>query len=103
MNTTTQNQIEEEKKKRYLWAGIGLLVVSGYIFFSNYGIYEGWQLESEKANIDADIQYQHFIRDSLKKVIRRLDKDDGEIERLARERYGMIKPGEEVLFVPPSQ
>jgi cell division protein FtsB len=103
MNTTTQNQIEEEKKKRYLWAGIGLLVVSGYIFFSNYGIYEGWQLENEKANIDADIQYQHFIRDSLKKVIRRLDKDDGEIERLARERYGMIKPGEEVLFVPPSQ
>lgn len=103
MNTTTQNQIEEEKKKRYLWAGIGLLVVSGYIFFSNYGIYEGWQLESEKANIDADIQHQHFIRDSLKKVIRRLDKDDGEIERLARERYGMIKPGEEVLFVPPSQ
>ena len=103
MNTMTQNQIEEEKKKRYLWAGIGLLAVSGYIFFSNYGIYEGWQLEREKANIDAEIQNQHFIRDSLNKVIRRLDKDDGEIERLARERYGMIKPGEEVLFVPPSQ
>lgn len=104
MNTnTTQNQIKEEKNKRFLWAGIGFLLFSVYIFFSDYGIYEGWQLESEKANIDTEIQSQHIIRDSLNKIIRRLDKDDGEIERLARERYGMIKPGEEVLFVPPAQ
>lgn len=103
MSNTTDNQITVEKKKRFYWAGLGLLFVLGYIFFSDYGLYEGWQLESEKAKIDADIQYQYTIRDSLNVIIKRLDKDDAEIERLARERYGMIKPGEEVLFVPSTQ
>jgi len=103
MSITTDNHITVEKKKRFYWAGLGLLFVLGYIFFSDYGLYEGWQLETEKANIDADIQYQHTIRDSLNVIIKRLDKDDAEIERLARERYGMIKPGEEVLFVPSTQ
>jgi len=103
MSSTTENQINIERKKRFYWAGVGVLLGMAYIFFSDYGLYEGWQLEKEKANIDADIQYQHAIRDSLNAVINRLDKDNGEIERLARERYGMIKPGEEVLFVPPTQ
>lgn len=103
MSNTTDNQITVEKKKRFYWAGLGLLFVLGYIFFSDYGLYEGWQLENEKAKIDADIQYQHTIRDSLNVIIKRLDKDDAEIERLARERYGMIKPDEEVLFVPSTQ
>jgi cell division protein FtsB len=103
MSTVTDNQIKEEKNKYILRIGIGILIGMAFIFFSDYGIYEGWQLESEKANIDNDINYQHHIRDSLKSIIKRLEKDDAEIERLARERYGMIKPGEEVLFVPPAQ
>ncbi|MEY5130837.1 MAG: Septum formation initiator [Bacteroidota bacterium] len=103
MSNTTDNQIIVEKKKHFYWVGLVLLLGLAYIFFSDYGLYEGWQLESEKANIDADIQYQHAVRDSLNVIIKRLDKDDSEIERLARERYGMIKPGEEVLFVPPTQ
>ncbi|MFM8455686.1 MAG: FtsB family cell division protein [Ignavibacteria bacterium] len=103
MNNATDNQIKEEKKKRFLWTGISVILGMAYIFFSDYGIYEGWQLEKEKAIIDADIQYQHSMRDSLNAIIQSLEKDDGTIERLARERYGMIKQGEEVLFVPPNQ
>jgi cell division protein FtsB len=103
MANATDNQINEEKKKRFLWTGVILLIGMAYIFFSDYGIYEGWQLEKEKAMIDNDIQYQHIMRDSLNAVIQSLEKDDATIERLARERYGMIKQGEEVLFVPPNQ
>jgi len=103
MNNATDNQIKEEKKKRFLWTGISVILGMAYIFLSDYGIYEGWQLEKEKAIIDADIHYQHSMRDSLNAIIQSLEKDDGTIERLARERYGMIKQGEEVLFVPPNQ
>lgn len=98
-----QDKIDGIKKKRLIW-GIGILVfVIGFILFTKYGVFEGWRLDKEKANIESEIRTQTFMRDSLRLIIKRLNKDDREIERLARERYGMIKPGEEVLFVPPMQ
>ncbi|MFZ9761560.1 MAG: FtsB family cell division protein [Candidatus Kapaibacteriota bacterium] len=98
-----EEKIADLKKKRIIWGSFIFVIGLGIIFFTKYGIIQGWQLESEKANLQNEIHTQHAMRDSLKHVIKRLNYDDREIERLARERYGMIKPGEEVLFVPQSQ
>ena len=49
-------------------------------------------------SIDRDIERQHLVSDSLLRHIRILETDTLEIERLARQNFGMIKPGEEVYF-----
>jgi len=100
---TNDEHIARLKKKRLIWGGVIVTISLLVILFTKYGVFQGWQLDEEKANIQHEIQRQTFVRDSLKRVIKRLKHDDREIERLARERYGMIKPGEEVLFVPHSQ
>ncbi|MFN4819508.1 MAG: FtsB family cell division protein [Ignavibacteria bacterium] len=100
---TNDENIARLKKKRLMWGGIIFAISLGVILFTKYGVIQGWRLDGEKANIQSEIQRQVFVRDSLKRIIQRLHHDDREIERLARERYGMIKPGEEVLFVPQSQ
>jgi cell division protein FtsB len=42
--------------------------------------------------------------DSLKQVAQRLEKDDATIERVARERFGMLRQGERLYrFVPVAQ
>ncbi len=101
-NTNDEN-IARLKKKRLIWGGIIFAISLAVILFTKYGVFQGWRLEEEKTNIQSEIQRQTFVRDSLKRVIKRLTHDDREIERLARERYGMIKFGEEVIFVPQSQ
>jgi cell division protein FtsB len=42
---------------------------------------------------------QRSVSDSLRSVIRILETDTTEIERLARERYGYVREGEEVFVI----
>jgi cell division protein FtsB len=39
------------------------------------------------------------VEDSLRAAIRHLETDTTEIERLARERYGYVREGEEVFII----
>jgi cell division protein FtsB len=44
------------------------------------------------------IEDERLKTDSLHNQIKLLENDDYEVEKIAREKYGMVKPGEKVFF-----
>lgn len=69
-----------------------------HLFFSNYGFIRKWELEKQKQNLLIEIRHQIEFRDSLKNRIKLLTNDTTEIEKIAREKYGLLREGE-VLYV----
>lgn len=87
------------KRRRLLIGGILVALLLGFILFTKHGLLMRLKLEAREQTIHQDIQAQEIHRDSLLKQIHILKADTLEIERLARQNYGMVKPGEEVYFV----
>ncbi|MFM8770872.1 MAG: septum formation initiator family protein [Candidatus Kapaibacterium sp.] len=86
-------------RKRLLVIAALTSVVLVFIFFSNYGVITRLSLLSETAELE-----QHFVllqntADSLRRQKHILETDSTEIERLARERYGYVRPNEEVFII----
>jgi cell division protein FtsB len=86
-----------KKNSTFIWILI-ISIVLAFVIFSNFGIIKRIELEVEKNELKSDIKREQIINDSLKKQIELLEKDSIEIERLAREKYGLIKPGEKVFI-----
>lgn len=86
------------KHKQKLILLIAFVLAIGFLLLSNYGVFKRIRFEVENANIKSDIQLELQRKDSLENRIEELKTDRSEIERLAREKYGMIKPGEEIYF-----
>ena len=85
-------------KKRYLVLFFLVVCVGGFAIFSPYGVVNRLSLESEKREILEKIAIERKISDSLRQHIKILESEDYEIEKIAREKYGMIKPGERVYL-----
>ncbi len=90
---------KKKSKKSILIAGIVLVIISTFVLFSNYGLVNRLRLEQRKAELNEEITLRKKSQDSLRKAIERLENDSLEIERLAREKYGMKKPGEKVFII----
>lgn len=75
------------------------VIVAVFVLFSQYGVVTRVGLTSDTTDLSAMLQEQHAVSDSLRTVIRKLETDTTEIERLARERYGYVRPGEEVFVI----
>jgi cell division protein FtsB len=86
-----------KKNSTFIWILI-ISIVIAFVIFSNFGLIKRIELEIEKNELKSDIKREQIINDSLKKQIELLEKDSIEIERLAREKYGLIKPGEKVFI-----
>ena len=86
-------------RKRFIVWGLILVVVSSFILFSTNGVLKRISLESKKNDLVKKIADEKRIQDSLNLKIYLLQNDLTEVERIAREKYGMIKPGETVFYV----
>jgi cell division protein FtsB len=87
---------------RRLLAG-GVLALAGYyaLWGGEYSAFHLLRLEKERRAADARLAETRAQVDSLRTLAGRLEKDDGEVERIARERFGMIREGELLYrFVP---
>jgi cell division protein FtsB len=91
--------IEKFKKPGFILTFLIILIVALFILFSNYGVYKRIKLEIQKKELYSKISNDKKIQDSLKQQIELLKNDKLEIERVAREKYGMVKPGEKVYFI----
>ena len=79
---------------------VGLtLAVLAFILFSNYGVVTRVSLMSETSDLEGHVNELRSTSDSLRRQIRILESDSTEIERLARERYGYVRPNEEVFII----
>lgn len=87
------------RRRRLIIALLIALPICGFVLFSSRGVVARISLELQSSNLQAELEAATLRRDSLKQVIRRLQNDTLLIEQLARERYGMIKPGEKVYVL----
>ncbi len=73
-----------------------LLGVAGYyaIWGGEYSAFDLLRIEQERSNEEARLARLRTEVDSLRVLAGRLESDLPTIERVARERFGMIRPGE---------
>jgi cell division protein FtsB len=88
----------EKNKIKILWVA-ALLFFLSLVLFSNYGIIKRFALEGRKSELYKELGENKRTIDSLRQRIHALESDSTEIERIAREEYGMIKPGEKVYII----
>lgn len=70
-----------------------------FFVFYKYGLLQRFVLEQKKEVVEADVVRAKFVEDSLRGYIKTLTYDTLEIEKIAREQYGMIRENEEVIYV----
>jgi cell division protein FtsB len=71
----------------------------GLLLFSDRGFVNLWQLKKEKIEIQQDINSLRKQIASLEKEAEKLEFDEKYIEKIAREKFRMVKPGEKVFKV----
>jgi cell division protein FtsB len=75
----------------------GLLAV--YLAFGNRGVLQRVRLQAQKSELEARIKAAEQESLRLRTQSRALDSDRKAIEKVAREKYGMVREGETVYKV----
>ena len=81
-----------------LLIGVTLLII---FIFGDHGIFQLYKLKREREEVQTHITLLRKEREQLKSEKARLENDLDYIEKLARERFRMAKPGEKVFKVIP--
>ena len=79
-----------------IFGSIILLII---FFFGNHGLYQLYQLRSQKAQIQSTISSLRDKKQLLEEERTKLNNDPKYIEQLAREKFRMAKKGEKVFKV----
>lgn len=87
-----------QNKNKIIIVGAFLLLLL-FMFFSDYGFLKRIELEMKSADLEKEIILQQQTTDSIQGNINKLLNDTLEIERIARENYGMIKPNEKIYYI----
>jgi cell division protein FtsB len=81
---------------------LALVAVVGGLAFGfaggEYGTLDWWQMKRDLAAEQAALDSLKTETDSLARELRLLERDPATQERMAREKFGMIRPGE-LLFI----
>ena len=95
-----QKQIDETQKKivRGVLAIIGVAMIATFLF-GDHGLFQLLKLKKEKKEIQKHIVKARKEREQLISEKHKLENDLDYIEKLAREKYRMAKPGEKVFKV----
>jgi cell division protein FtsB len=88
-----------KKKIRLLLYVVFFVFILLFFIFSDFGLLKRIELNSEKNKLLNIKQKETLIRDSLLSERKRFENDYIEIERIAREYYGYISPGEKVYIL----
>lgn len=68
-------------------------------FLDNYSLWNRYQLNREKADLEQKIEQLRQETNELEQVIESLRSDPAYLEKIAREEYGMRKEGETVYQI----
>jgi len=90
-------KIVSVQKIKIIVVSICVLIVL-VLVFSDYGIIKRTSLEIQSNEFEKEILLQEQITDSLQITINKLKRDTFEIEKIAREKYGMSKKDEETYY-----
>ncbi len=86
---------------------IVLLSIAGplllFVLFNNRGLLQRMKLESQKQALELKVRELQKEGEELQHFSRLLDGDRATIEKVARERYGMVRDGETLYRVHRSK
>ena len=82
------------KNKRRTLIVIGLAILALYLLFDNKGVIARIRLEMREREMQRKVRATELQNDSLRAQIKALQGDRKTIETIAREKYGMTRPGE---------
>jgi cell division protein FtsB len=86
-------------RRKVLYAALVAVPLLAILTFGNRGILKRLELEGDVSNLHEELYRDRGVGDSLKQEIARIKADTTAVERLARERYGMVRPGESIYKV----
>ena len=97
---TNGGWLKNQMKKRSLFLTVIILVpFVSFMTFSNKGLLKRLSLESGKKAMLEKIELAKAEQKKLQEQSKALDTDQRAVEKIAREKYGMVKPGETVYKV----
>ncbi len=91
-----------KNKKLLVICGI-TAVIAGFVVFGNRGILQRIRLQQQKAELEAKVKQAEEETKNLQSQSKALDGDKKAIEKVAREKYGMVREGEKVYKVNKAQ
>ncbi|MEX0720134.1 MAG: septum formation initiator family protein [Balneolaceae bacterium] len=86
-------------KKSFLVMLLSAFVIAWFSLIDTYSLKTRWDLHSQKMELKNRTTELNKNSIELKTKIENLDKDSALLEKIAREEYGMRKPGETVYKV----
>jgi cell division protein FtsB len=93
------------KSKNLKFQFLGLVVLAQVLFllFNDFGLINWLKLNSQKITIQNDVEQLLEQQIKLKDDITQLNVDQEYIEKIAREKFMLVKPGEKVFKVIESK
>ena len=88
--------------RRALAVGAVVAVLAWLFIGGSEGFYAQWRMGGEVDELRGDIAALRLENQALREQIERLKNDMEYLERIARESYGMARPGESVYRVLPT-
>lgn len=86
-------------KKSYLFSLLVAFVVIWFSFIDVYSLQTRWQMAQQKKELIQKTEDLTAKSEQLKIKMDALEKDPALLEKIAREQYGMRKPGETVYKI----
>ncbi len=86
-------------KKSFLIGLLAGFLVLWFGFLDTYSVYTRFQLNKEKSELKQEIELLMQETRVLESQIKELETNSFQFERIAREEYGMKKPGEVIYEI----
>jgi cell division protein FtsB len=87
------------KKLSYVIVFVVIILILLVLTFSDRGFYDNYVYRKKLDELQTTIDSLKRVNDSLAVEIELLRTSNDKIEKVAREKYGMIKPGEKVYRI----
>lgn len=92
-----QSLISAVRRHKYVVTiGVFLLIIC---FLDQNNLMKRWQHQQQRMALKKEIRYYEAIRDSSLQGLKALERDRNNMERVAREKYGMHLPDEEIFII----
>ena len=93
-----------EKTQKQFIQGLVLLICLGLIIvfiFGDHGLLKLYKIKSQRKTIQTHIAQLRVEREKAEEKKNKIENDINYIEKMAREKYKMVKPGEKIFKVVP--
>ena len=96
----TSKKLKKKRGSKLKWLIGGVVLYGVYLYIGSHsGLIQQWRLQQKRDQLKKEIITLSHQQDSLQQVIHLLQHDTNFIEKVAREKYFMGRPGETIYSV----